>query len=342
MALLAMRPFDGSSFSEGSGSVCPGPPDRAERRDAAERAGAPQRSGGSDAAAPTHVPVLAREVVELLAIRPDGVYVDATFGAGGHARLILEKLGPSGRLVAFDADPSARERALDDPRFTLVHANFRELDDRLDVLGVAEMDGVLFDLGVSSMQLDVGERGFSFRAGAALDMRMDPTRGESAADLLATRGEHEIADLIYRYGEERHSRRIARAIVALREAGTPVRDTVDLANVVARAVRAPAHQRIHPATRTFQALRIAVNDELGALRDGLDSAIARTALHGRIAVISFHSLEDRIVKHAFREDARIRVLTRKPVVAGDAETRDNPRARSAKLRVAERVAEDAA
>src|SRR5581483_6869248 len=145
----------------------------------------------------------------------------------------------------------------------------------------------------------------------------------------------EIADLIYRYGEERHSRRIARAIVALREAGTPVRDTVDLANVVARAVRAPAHQRIHPATRTFQALRIAVND-------GLGSAIARTALHGRIAVISFHSLEDRIVKHAFREDARIRVLTRKPVVAGDAETRDNPRARSAKLRVAERVAEDAA
>src|SRR5579875_1620945 len=175
MALLAMRPFDESSFSEGSGSGGPGP------ADGAERGGAPQRAGGSPAAAPAHVSVLAREVVDLLAIRPDGVYVDATFGAGGHARLILETLGPSGRLVAFDADPSARERALDDPRFTLVHATFRALYDRLDVLGVAEMDGVLFDLGVSSMQLDVGERGFSCRAGAALDRRMDPTRGESAA-----------------------------------------------------------------------------------------------------------------------------------------------------------------
>ncbi len=200
------------------------------------------------------------------------------------------------------------------------------------------VDGVLFDLGVSSMQLDEAERGFSFRAGAPLDMRMDPTRGESAAELLATRDERELADLIYRYGEERHSRRIARAIVALREAGTPVRDTVDLANVVARAVRAPGHQRIHPATRTFQALRIAVNDELAALRDGLDAAISRSAIHGRIAVISFHSLEDRIVKHTFREDARIRVLTRKPIVAGDDEIDANPRARSAKLRVAERIA----
>ena len=282
-----------------------------------------------------HVAVLARESLEALAVRPDGTYVDATFGAGGHAALVLAALGPAGRLVAFDADPSAR--ALADPRFTLVHANFRELAVRLDALAIVAVDGVLFDLGVSSMQFDEAERGFSFRAAAPLDMRMDPSHGESAADFLATRDEHELADVIYRYGEERASRRIARAIVALREAGTPVRDTLDLAGVVARAVRAPAHARIHPATRTFQALRIAVNDELGALRDGLDAALARTTPGGRVAVISFHSLEDRIVKHTFREDPRARAVTRKPIVAGDAELSSNPRARSAKLRVAERV-----
>jgi len=275
--------------------------------------------------------------VVALAIRPSGTYVDATFGAGGHAALILAALGPSGRLIAFDADPSAEARALADARFTLVHANFRELAARLDALGITRIDGVLFDLGVSSMQLDDAQRGFSFRAAAPLDMRMDPTRGESAAEFLATRGEREIADAIYAYGEEKRSRRIARAIVALRDAGTPVRDTADLANVVARAVRAPAHARIHPATRTFQALRIAVNDELGALRDGLDGAVARTATGGRIAAISFHSLEDRIVKQTFRDDARVRALTRKPIVADDAETAANPRARSAKLRVAERI-----
>ncbi len=334
-ALLAMRPIDG----------VPGPDDPPEEGRADEVAAAGVRddvsiAGGSAAnEAPAHLPVMAPEALDGLAVRPDGVYVDATFGAGGHSRLILERLGPSGRLIAFDADPSASARALDDPRFTLVHANFRDLAGRLDALRIGEVAGVLFDLGVSSMQFDEGERGFSFRAGAPLDMRMDPTRGESAAELLATRDEHELADLIYRYGEERHSRRIARAIVALREAGTPVRDTVDLAGVVARAVRAPGHQRIHPATRTFQALRIAVNDELGALRDGLDAAVSRSAIHGRIAVISFHSLEDRIVKHTFREDARIRVLTRKPVAAGDDELVANPRARSAKLRVAERLAE---
>ncbi|MBV8750214.1 MAG: 16S rRNA (cytosine(1402)-N(4))-methyltransferase RsmH [Candidatus Eremiobacteraeota bacterium] len=286
---------------------------------------------------PAHVPVLAAEAVEALAIRADGVYADATFGAGGHAALILERLGPAGRLIAFDADPSARERALSDPRFTLLHANFRELAARLDLLGIARVDGVLFDLGVSSMQFDEGERGFSFRVAAPLDMRMDPTRGESAADWLASRDEREIADVIYQYGEERHSRRIARSIVALRDAGTPVRDTADLAGVVARAVRAPVHTRIHPATRTFQALRIAVNDELGALREGLGAALDRTVPGGRVTVISFHSLEDRIVKHTFREDPRARAVTRKPIVAGDDELVVNPRARSAKLRVAEVV-----
>ena len=284
-----------------------------------------------------HVPVLARESLEALGVRSDGTYVDATFGAGGHAALILAGLGPEGRLIAFDADPTARAHAPDDPRATLVHANFRALGAQLDALGIAAVDGVLFDLGVSSMQLDEAERGFSFRAAAPLDMRLDPTSGASAAEFLAGADEREIADVIYRYGEERASRRIARAIVALRDAGTPVRDTADLANVVARAVRAPAHARIHPATRTFQALRIAVNDELGALRDGLDGAVARTATGGRIAAISFHSLEDRIVKQTFRDDARVRALTRKPIVADDAETAANPRARSAKLRVAERI-----
>jgi 16S rRNA (cytosine1402-N4)-methyltransferase len=284
-----------------------------------------------------HVAVLARESLDALAVRAEGTYVDATFGAGGHASLILDALGATGRLIALDADPTAAARAFDDPRFTLLHANFRDLAAQLDAIGIPSVDGVLFDLGVSSMQLDEGERGFSFRAAAPLDMRLDPASGESVAEFLATRDEREIADVIYRFGEERASRRIARAIVALRDAGTPVRDTLDLAGVVARAVRAPAHQRIHPATRTFQALRIAVNDELGALRDGLDAALARTAPGGRIAVISFHSLEDRIVKHTFREDSRARVLTRKPVVAGDDEVAANPRARSAKLRVAERV-----
>jgi 16S rRNA (cytosine1402-N4)-methyltransferase len=275
--------------------------------------------------------------VDALAIRADGTYVDATFGAGGHSALILAALGAAGRLIALDADPSAGARAIADPRFTLLSANFRDLASELDALGIARVDGVLFDLGVSSMQFDEAERGFSFRAAAPLDMRMDPTRGESAAELLASRDERELADLIYEYGEERKSRRIARAIVALRDAGTPVRDTADLANVVARAVRAPAHQRIHPATRTFQALRIAVNDELGALRAGLGAALARTATGGRIAVISFHSLEDRIVKQTFREDPRARAVTRKPVTATEEEVSANPRARSAKLRAAERV-----
>jgi 16S rRNA (cytosine1402-N4)-methyltransferase len=286
---------------------------------------------------PPHLPVLAAAAIEALAIRPDGTYVDATFGAGGHSALMLAALGPRGRLIALDADPSARAFAPDDPRFTLVHANFRALAAQLDALAIAQVDGVLMDLGVSSMQFDEPERGFSFRAAAPLDMRMDPTGGESAATFLATRDEREIADTIYRFGEERASRRIARAIVALRDAGTPVRDTLDLAGVVARAAGRGRHSAIHPATRTFQALRIAVNDELGALGSGLDAALARTTPGGRVAVISFHSLEDRIVKQTFRDDPRARAITRKPIVAAADEIAANPRARSAKLRVAERV-----
>jgi 16S rRNA (cytosine1402-N4)-methyltransferase len=284
-----------------------------------------------------HVSVLARESLDALAIRPEGIYVDATFGAGGHSALVLSALGPQGRLIALDADPSAATRALTDPRFTLVHANFRTLAEQLDALGIARIDGVLFDLGVSSMQFDEAERGFSFRVAAPLDMRMDPTVGESAAEWLASHDEREIADAIYRYGEERASRRIARAIVARRDERRPVVDTADLAALVARVVRSSG--RIHPATRTFQALRIAVNDELGALHAGLDAALARTNAGGRVAAISFHSLEDRIVKHTFRDDPRARVVTRKPIVPGDEEIAANPRARSAKLRVAERIEE---
>jgi len=276
-----------------------------------------------------HISVLAAESVAALALRPDGTYVDATFGAGGHSGRILAALGPLGRLVAIDADPGARTRAFADPRFTLVHANFRDLASVLDGLSLPAVDGVLYDLGVSSMQFDEGERGFSFREAAPLDMRLDPTRGESAAEFIARVDETELADAIFRFGDERNSRRIARAI----KARTP-RDTLELAAVVSGAVHVRGkRERIHPATRTFQALRIAVNDELGALEASLDAAFERTREDGRIAVISFHSLEDRIVKQRFRDDPRAVRVTRKPIVPGEAELAANPRARSAKLRV---------
>jgi len=276
-----------------------------------------------------HISVLAHESVAALALRPDGVYVDATFGAGGHSARVLAALGPSGRVVAIDADPGARTRTIADPRFTLVHANFRDLAAVLDDLSLAQVDGVLYDLGVSSMQFDEGERGFSFREAAPLDMRLDPTRGESAAEFIARADETELADAIYRFGDERNSRRIARAI----KARLP-RDTMELAAVVSGAVHVRGkRERIHPATRTFQALRIAVNDELGALEATLDAALERTRDDGRIAVISFHSLEDRIVKQRFRDDPRAVRVTRKPIVPGEAELAANPRSRSAKLRV---------
>jgi 16S rRNA (cytosine1402-N4)-methyltransferase len=275
-----------------------------------------------------HVSVLAREAVEALAIDPTGTYVDATYGAGGHSALILAALGPAGRLIAFDADPLARLHPADD-RAHLVHANFRGLEAQLDALGIDMVNGVLYDFGVSSMQLDNAERGFSFRAAAALDMRLDPTRGETAADLIANRSESELADIIFEFGEERAARRIARAIKARRPG-----DTAELAALIAGVVHVRGkRERTHPATRTFQALRIAVNDELGALRAGLDAALDRTCEGGRIAAISFHSLEDRIVKGLFRDDPRALRVTRKPIVPGDAEIAANPRARSAKLRV---------
>jgi 16S rRNA (cytosine1402-N4)-methyltransferase len=275
-----------------------------------------------------HVSVLADESVAALAIDPAGTYVDATYGAGGHTTRILAALGPAGRVIALDADPVARLHDADG-RACLVHANFRALGAQLDALGIERVNGVLYDLGVSSMQFDTADRGFSFRAAAPLDMRLDPTRGESAAEFIANRSESELADIIFEFGEERAARRIARAI----KQRVPA-DTAELAALVAGVVHVSGRrERTHPATRTFQALRIAVNDELRALSESLDAALGRTLEGGRIAAISFHSLEDRIVKQRFRDDPRAVRVTRKPIVPGAAEIAANPRARSAKLRV---------
>ena len=276
-----------------------------------------------------------REAVDALEVRPGGVYVDATFGAGGHTAEIVAR---GGRVVAFDVDAAAVLPAPLGERATLVRANFAELAAELDTLGIAAVDGALFDVGVSSMQFDRAERGFSFQADGPLDMRMSGDRGATAYQLLLGSGERELADLIYTYGEERASRRIARAIVAARERGELSDSTTAFAALVARASGQRGHWRIHPATRTFQALRIAVNDELDSLRRGLAAAIERTRPGGRIAAISFHSLEDRIVKTTFRDDERLRALTKKPIVPGVDELARNARARSAKLRVAERLA----
>jgi 16S rRNA (cytosine1402-N4)-methyltransferase len=278
--------------------------------------------------------VLLGEAVDLLDVRPGGFYLDGTFGAGGHTREIVAR---GGRVLAFDVDASA---TLPDDlagAATLVHANFANLADELDARGLERVDGVLFDVGVSSMQIDEPERGFSFSSDGPIDMRMSGS-GRSAYDLLSDLDERELADLIYTYGEERASRRIARAIVNARERGALPTGTAALAALVARASGARGYWRIHPATRTFQALRIAVNDELDSLRRGLAAATERTRIGGRIAIISFHSLEDRIVKTTFRDDPRLHALTKKPILPSAEESARNPRARSAKLRGAERTA----
>ncbi len=287
-----------------------------------------------------HIPVLAAPAMEYLAVRFGGTYVDATFGAGGHSRLILSRLG-AGRLIAIDTDPVAEQRAaaIGDPRLTFIHSNFRSITSVLDRCAIESVDGVLFDLGVSSMQLDDAERGFSLGRPATLDMRMDPGIGRSAYEILATASETELADIFYYYGEERSARRIARAVVARRSRGTLPSTTSEFAQLVAGVVaRRGRRERIHPATRVFQALRIAVNDELDALREGLNGAVGRLRRTGRIVAISFHSLEDRIVKQNFRDDEHLEVLTRRPVIPEEAEVAANPRARSGKLRAAERKA----
>jgi 16S rRNA (cytosine1402-N4)-methyltransferase len=284
--------------------------------------------------------VLLGPALDYLAIRPDGIYVDATFGAGGHSSAILSKL-TSGRLISFDVDPTAiaRAQAMADPRFFFVNANFSELSDELDRLGVESVDGVLFDLGVSSMQFDDAERGFSLGKAAPLDMRMDPRKGRSAYDVLATASESELADIFFHYGEERAARRIAHAIVGRRLAGALPETTTEFASLVSGVLHRSGHrERIHPATRVFQALRIAVNDELDALRDGLELAVSRLRTAGRVVAISFHSLEDRIVKQTFRGDERLSVLTKKPLGPTDAEIQENSCSRSAKLRAAQRKA----
>lgn len=289
---------------------------------------------------PRHVPVLPAEVLEALAPAAGQTIIDATVGAGGHARLIAERLGAAGRLIGLDRDAAmlelARSRLTGLP-VTLLQANFDRLRDVLDEVQIEAVDGVLADLGFSSDQMDAPERGFSFQQAGPLDMRLDPTEGEPASALLRRLNERDLADLIYQFGEERFSRRIARKIVEVRK-HTPLETTEQLAELVRRCVPWPKGRKpaIDPATRTFQALRIAVNDELGALERLLAALPKCVKPGGRVVVISFHSLEDRRVKQAFRHKQLWQVLTRKPVQASDAEVQQNQRARSAKLRAAQR------
>ena len=305
--------------------------------------------------AATHVSVLLSEAIDALNIRPDGCYVDGTFGRGGHSRAVLERLGPNGRLVAFDRDPVAIAAGaeLKDPRFLLIHAPFSEMAQSLDAAGIGQLDGILLDLGVSSPQLDEAERGMSFRFDAPLDMRMDTSRGVTVAQWLARAEVGEITEVVKDYGEERFAYAVAKAIVAAR-AGGAVATTGQLAALVEKAVRTREPGQ-HPATRTFQALRIFINAELEELSLVLPQCMDRLVVDGRLVVISFHSLEDRIVKRFMRDASvppqlprgmpvrevdrpapKLRLVS-KAVKAGEAEVRANPRARSAVMRVAERT-----
>jgi 16S rRNA (cytosine1402-N4)-methyltransferase len=302
----------------------------------------PERGGHGQAG---HVPVLLKEAIDFLAVRRGGTCIDATVGLGGHSYEIARRLGAPGHLIGLDKDPAAlgiaREKlhgAADWPEITLMHGSFAEIADSQRA---ATIDGILADLGVSSLQFGDPARGFSFQAEGRLDMRMNPQAELTAEQVVNHSDERELADVIYEFGEERRSRRIARAIVRSR----PIRTTVQLADVVSAAARPmklgqKGYDRIHPATRTFQALRIFVNHELDELRGLLNAAPQLLKPGGRVVIISFHSLEDRIVKDAFREGAKqghYRLLTKKPMTPGEQEIDRNPRARSAKLRAAERV-----
>jgi 16S rRNA (cytosine1402-N4)-methyltransferase len=296
-----------------------------------------------------HVPVLLNEVLNGLAPHAGGRYIDGTLGGGGHAAAVLEASAPDGRLLGIDADPAAlaaagARLAAFGERATLTHGNFRDIGRLAIEQGFERVDALLLDLGVSSYQLDTPGRGFSFAADAPLDMRLDPTEGKTAADLVNGTSEGELADLIYRYGEERGSRRVARFIAEARRK-RPIATTGELAELVARALGG-RHGKIHPATRTFQALRIAVNRELESLEMALPQAVELLGEGGRLAIISFHSLEDRIVKLFFRAEsgysggerpARLQIITKKPIEATEQEARANSRSRSAKLRVAEKL-----
>jgi len=306
-----------------------------------------------------HTPVLAGEVVQFLRPAPGMTLVDATAGGGGHSALLAARIGPAGTLVMVDRDPAALEAAgarLADceARIVRIQGNFRRLPELLRGAGIGEVDGILLDLGVSSHQLDTPERGFSFRFDAPLDARMNPGEGESAADILQRADVQQLRRILWEYGEERWAARIARRIVEQR-VREPIRTTGQLAEIVKGAIPRKAWPRdIHPASRTFMALRIAVNDELGALQEALDGSAPLLRGGGRIAVISYHSLEDRIVKRTFQRlsgrcqcppglpicqcgaSSILTVVTRRPVTPGEAEVRSNPRSRSARLRVAER------
>jgi 16S rRNA (cytosine1402-N4)-methyltransferase len=301
-----------------------------------------------------HQPVLYHEIILALQPKNEGLYVDGTLGAGGHARGILEACAPDGRLLGMDLDPQALALARETlapygERARLRQASYDSLSERLREIGWEAVDGILLDLGLSSMQLDTPERGFSFQHDAPLDMRFDPDAPTSAADLVNTLPQGELADLIYEYGEERASRRIAQAIVKAR----PLRTTRQLAAVIESVL--PRKGKIHPATQTFQALRIAVNQELERVENVLPKAVAALKSGGRLAIISFHSLEDRTVKEFFRRESRdcicppkqpvctcghkatLKEISRKPITPGEAEVKANPRARSAKLRVVEKL-----
>ncbi len=301
----------------------------------------------------THLPVLLREVMEILEPERGGVYVDATAGLGGHSLEILRRMGPKGLLVGIDRDEEAlkvaraalasekEKEGFASLSFELRHARFSELDSVLDGLGISNIDGVLFDLGVSMLQLKGADRGFSFNSDEPLDMRMDKKNlSLTASDVLETYSEADLRRIFSEYGEERYAGRIARQIVFLRRKGSPVRSGRELARVALSAYHGGGREKIHPATRIFQALRIEVNRELEELKAGLEISLRRLSKGGRIAAISYHSLEDRIVKHFLKDAARegkLLLLSKKPVRPDLRETRENPAARSAKLRGAERL-----
>ncbi len=292
----------------------------------------------------THVPVMTAEILQYLRPEQGGLFIDCTVGLGGHSRALLD--AGATRMIGLDRDLDALARAGETlapwrDRVELVHADYRAITDVLDARQIAFVDGALADLGVSSMQFDAPGRGFSFQRDEPLDMRMDRSQGDTAADFVARATEGELADTIFQYGEERFSRRIARALVETRR-DTPVTSTAQLAAIVRRSIPRRGYMRIDPATRTFQALRIWVNRELEGLDRFLEVAASRLRGGARLAVITFHSLEDRIVKHTLRaleqRDALVKVLTKKPLTPAEDEVQRNPRARSAKLRVAERMA----
>lgn len=305
-----------------------------------------------------HIPVMLGECLEGLAIRPGGIYVDGTLGNGGHAEAILERLDEKGMLIGFDRDVDAIERVRGklkgkaNTRVELVHDNYANMAERLDQLGIEKVHGILLDLGVSSFQLDMAERGFSFQQDGPIDMRMDQTEGRTAANLVNEASEQELADIIFRYGEDRAARRVARAIVEARTR-RPIKTTVELADVVERAKGGRKGKKTHPATQTFQALRMAVNDELAGIEQVLETMVDRVAEGGRIVVLTFHSLEDRLVKQFFNrhvpreeslqqggvelhfEEPPVKWIWKKPLTATREEQNKNPRSRSAKLRAVE-------